>query len=149
MATHDSAKLEFALKNSLEYEIQMLGQTYLRLQLPQTDPLVVNALIELFCIHARLLLEFFDPGRPHPGTILAEEFTGGDYKPAYTSAISDSLRAKLHQQIAHLSENRTDQSEEKIGPLDRTLLHTALHQELVHFFTKVRAHLEREPLPSA
>lgn len=128
----------------------MLGETYSRLRQPQTDQVVVNALIESFCIHARLLLEFFG-SEGHPEAVKAREFTGGEYQPAYMAAVSKTLRKKLHQQIAHLSESRTDLSDEKIGATDRTLLHTVLLQEFVHFSSMLlpefKGPLDREHPP--
>jgi DNA-binding CsgD family transcriptional regulator len=135
-SARDPAKLQSTLERPLMYEVWMLQETYSRLRQPQTDSVVVDALIESFCIHARLLLEFFESCGQEQA-IEATEFTGGSYIAQYTSAISKTLRGKLNQQIAHLSENRTDLTDEKIGPKDRAILHETLLQELTHFSTKV------------
>lgn len=53
MVTHARVK-------HLRYEVQMLGETFRRLEAPEfVDQTTINSLIESFCIHARNLNEFF------------------------------------------------------------------------------------------
>jgi len=101
--------VELILGDSLPYELNMLEQMFIRLRVHQPDQWVVNALIESFCIHARTLCLFF-ANKDH---VKAKQFTGGSYA---QYPISKLLVDKLHDQIAHLSANRTDVEEDKIGP---------------------------------
>lgn len=131
----DPATLKFALQDSLLYELAMLGGTYDRLQKLVADPVVRNALMESFAIHARLLFEFFDGKQG----VRAYEFTGGSYNPLYLSVpgarLCDELREKLNEQIAHLSPRRL--GADKIDRVDRALLLQIFVQEAAHFLTKL------------
>ena len=135
MRVRDPEKLKFALQHSLFYELWMLGATHAQLQKPATEAVISNALIESFCIHARLLLEFFDGKQG----VRAYEYTGGSYQPQYNVVLGEKLigqlRVKLNEQIAHLSANRD--SAEKINRVERALLLEAIVQEVAHFFTKL------------
>jgi hypothetical protein len=130
MSARDPAELEFALKSTFYYELWMLGETLERLGLPQTDQVIVNALIESFCIHARGLLEFF--GRwGKSEAVKAKEYFNGTYKGQHMQSIADDLLKKLHEQIAHMGGSRHQVV--KINPADRVTLYNALYDEALHF----------------
>jgi hypothetical protein len=110
----------------------------LQLQHPQPNAVVANALIESFCVHARLLLEFFDSRRSSwADQIKAKEFTGGAYAAAHVPLLPDLLRKKINSQIAHLSEHRTDRIIQKINAVDRAFLYEAIRLEVGDFVQKL------------
>jgi len=123
--------VELILGDSLPYELNMLEQMFIRLHVHEPDQWVANALIESFCIHARTLCLFF-ANKDH---VKAKQFTGGSYGAQYP--ISKLLVDKLHDQIAHLSANRPDVEEDKIGPQERATLVTRLILEARNFASKL------------
>lgn len=101
---------EDILRKHLPYEIDMLRQTYRKLQQgPLPEWAVNNALIESFCIHTRSLLDFFE-SKPRPkndGDYFATDFTS-----AFVPRINQSdkpfkaLRTKLNKEVFHLTGGR-------------------------------------------
>jgi len=57
---HSPEGLIQAFEHHLVYEVNMLRNIYLLLLLPVFRDSLANALIESFCVHARVLIEFFD-----------------------------------------------------------------------------------------
>jgi hypothetical protein len=57
MSRGDPKKLRFAVNESLTYELWMLDETYKRITAPHQDQVIVNALIDTSCIHARQLTD--------------------------------------------------------------------------------------------
>ncbi len=120
---------EEILGEHLPYELWMLRQTYEKLRSPLANKVLRNALIESFCIHARLLLEFFGNKKGRR----AEDYTGGSYKAVHLVNLTKTERDKLNTQIAHMTGQRTVDSSEKIGPALRAKLITALERETNEF----------------
>jgi len=116
------------LTHHLHYEIGMLGATYTALSTGFFGTLINNALIESFCIHARALIEFFE-NKQGGG---ASRFTGGTYSAAHLGSL-DGIKKKLNTQIAHLTDLRTTDPDEKIGSSDRETLFKALLAEAGNF----------------
>ena len=112
----------------LPYELWMLQSSYLRLAKCRLEPVIANALIESFCIHARLLIEFFS----NQQGCRAEEFTGGVYMAVHLGSLRKEV-VKLNTQIAHLTRARTTIPDEKIGPVDRLKWLKALEREAGNF----------------
>jgi hypothetical protein len=108
-----TASLTDILQHHLSYEISMLLATYLRLEQPQKDDVIKNALIEAFCVHARLLVEFVS----NQQGVRAREFTDSQHAPG--TNIRPELITKLNTQIAHITFKRTEIEVEKIGPNER------------------------------
>jgi hypothetical protein len=133
MATPKEQKLKEIMSNDqFGYEVWMLTETYRRLatqRLEDQDRVLANAMIESFCIHARILIDFFY-GR---GGVKAKEVTLKTYHPFQSGKISKALTEKLNTQIAHLTLKRTSVGSEKIGPADRTELFDAIMAELQIF----------------
>jgi len=113
----------------LPYELEMLRATHERLDLPPADQVLCNTLIESFCLHARLLLEFFENKQGKR----AKDYTGGSYKAAHLASLTKAERNKLNTQIAHMSGQRTVDSSKKIGLSLRAKLITALEREANEF----------------
>jgi len=122
--------VELILGDSLPYELNMIEQMYIRLHVHQPDQWVAHALIEPFCIHAHSL-----PVLGNKDHVKAKQFTGGSDAAQYP--ISKPLVDKLHDQIAHLSANRPDVEEDKIGPQERATLVTRLILEARNFASKL------------
>lgn len=116
------------LGHHLAYEFEMLQGTYSMLANDLDDKIITNALIESFCIHARQLIEFFNNKQGRK----AEEFTGGTYAAKHVGSLGDVVK-KLNTQIAHLTGERTANSNDKIGSIDRCELLMALEQEAQNF----------------
>lgn len=129
MAQNDSELLHHHLK----YEMDMLNATFSRIGIID-DPVVANAIIESFCMHARALMEFFEKARG------ARSYTSGAYEPF--SGLDEKRRQttvrKLNNQIAHLLDGRTADPSEKIGPSDQRYLHVLLTAEYAKFMKCLR-----------
>ena len=119
---------EEILRHHLVYEFDMLQGTYLELDKGGHNQVISNALIEAFCLHARLLIEFFNNRQGRQ----AKEFTGGTYNAAHINSLG-SAKKKLNTQIAHLTGERTTDDSHKIGPGDRSKLLAALEREAQNF----------------
>jgi hypothetical protein len=111
----------------LWYEIWMLGETYKLLNLlkvPMSE-VVGNALIESFCVHARVLIEFFDKSQ------------GADYYttvPYVRSKKYKKLNRQINNQISHVvDEGRSDRASDKIGPDERKELIDLLGADIAVF----------------
>lgn len=119
----------------LPYEIDMLFATHHLLSVGVEDPVVRNALIESFCIHARALINFFE-GK---GGASALSFANDNYVPFLKGRVRESLKRMLSQQIAHLTYERTSLENKKIGPEEREELITGIQAELRHFQMHLKA----------
>jgi hypothetical protein len=132
-----------AFTDHIAYEIRMLHFTYQFLRLDALaffNPIMANALIESFCIHARNLLEFFEETTSESDEqICSCHFTEGDYKAFVDGELDGTLRGKLHAQVAHLSYNRTKDDKDKIQPADRDVLVQFLSKEVGHFFRHLKS----------
>ena len=94
----------------LPYEVTMLQNAYGFIAIKTNE---INCCIESFAIHARSVLEFFECIDPKGAT--ASEFTVAKYDPTYVDKIRPETIKKLHNQIAHLSIDRTKRQEDKLG----------------------------------
>ncbi len=130
----------------LPYEMDMLRVTYLMLSTPGAKlwftEYVLNALIEAFCVHARNLFEFYSATNSlKEETVAAQHFTT-NYQ-AFPDGLPGRIIGKLNAQITHLSYNREDDADRKIGSDDRKRIFGLLELEMERF----AAHL-REPYKS-
>jgi hypothetical protein len=85
-----------------------------------------NALMESFCVHARVLFEFFNKKKG------ARQYTEAAYKPFKGVDTSTWVRM-LNNQVAHLLEGRTADDNLKIGDQHRIDMLHALSDELEVF----------------
>ncbi len=129
---------EDILSVHLPYELWMLRATHEKLGLSPTDQVLCNALIESFCLHARLLLEFFENRQGKH----AKNYTAGSFNAAHLASLTKAERDKLNTQIAHITGQRTVDPSEKIGPALRIKLLTALEQEAIEFEKKLAANFK-------
>jgi hypothetical protein len=70
------------LGHHLPYKFEMLQGTHATLAKSVHDTIIYNALMESFCIHARLLIEFFANKQVRK----AKEYTGGTYAATYVGS---------------------------------------------------------------
>ncbi|WP_292631546.1 MULTISPECIES: hypothetical protein [unclassified Novosphingobium] len=129
MGTRKAANKDI-LGHHLPYEFHMLQGTHAMLANREHDTIIANALIESFCIHARLLIEFFE----NKQGCKAKDFTDGTYAAAHLELLGH-LKTKLNTQIAHLTDKRTTDPNDKITLDDRSKLLAALAKEANNFAT--------------
>lgn len=133
MAIHPSP--EEHLGQHVKYEIDMLRETLLRLQRlsADADQVIVNALIESYCTHARGLIEFL---REQNGKKkrTARYYVNRSYEPfkGKTRRVND-LNVKLNQQVSHLCLGRTADSAKKIDDVIRAELYELIREAMAHF----------------
>lgn len=129
MGTRKAANKDI-LGHHLPYEFHMLQGTHAMLANREHDTIIANALIESFCIHARLLIEFFE----NKQGCKAKDFTDGTYAAAHLELLGH-VKTKLNTQIAHLTDKRTTDPNDKITLDDRSKLLAALEKEANNFAT--------------
>ena len=135
---HSPEGLMEAFEHHLVYEVNMLRQAFDFLHVPAWRPELRNMIIELFCVHARNLIGFFDensatPGQSRSDYVGARHFCRNDYEPWRKGRPSNELSGRLNRQVSHLSYDRTSQNEGKIGPKDQLELVRLIEQELEIF----------------
>jgi hypothetical protein len=111
----------------LRYEVWMLGETYKRLDwsdrpIPDVEE---NALIESFCVHARVLIEFLMDSDG------ADFYTTVEYD--HKTKKYEKLKGRLNQQITLLFDGRTDETFEQITGPERTRLLDLLRPDIATF----------------
>jgi hypothetical protein len=130
--------LQEVLNHHIPYEVRMMRQTFAMLAdgpaCLWVNQVVINALIESFCLHARSLIEFFaGETTPADNTSAAKHFAKNGYQPCAVHGPSRELMGKLNGQIAHPSYSRTSTDDEKVSAKDRTVLMEFIEDELVRF----------------
>jgi hypothetical protein len=127
------------IKTDLPYEIDGLRYAYNRLQSGLEGQAEINVFIECFCVHARNLIDFFWPKQPkQKNHAIARQFMDTKAKRLYTSLQgadpnANGLYRKICDQIVHLTYDRTDDAERKIGPDDRSYLKQLIEKEIGNF----------------
>jgi hypothetical protein len=123
------------LVECLFYEVWMLGSTRDKLNRRDfKDQKTANALIDSFCIHARNLNEFFLEESKREDTLKASDFATASYKPPEKTEARKELFKKVHKQIAHLTNERTSEPDEKIGDPEREQMYGFLFNDLKKLF---------------
>jgi len=121
----------------LPYEIKMLRYGYKRLQSGLDGQAEINVFIECFCVHARNLLDFFWPKQPKKKNhAIARQFIKDRrlYTPfGGVDPNTNGLYGKLCDQIVHLTYDRTDIADDKIGDDDRDYLKRLIEKEIDNF----------------
>jgi hypothetical protein len=124
--------------------VDMPRNTYLLIS--QHKPgTVKNALIESFCVHARLLIDFFQNKQGVP----AKTFTGARISLSRLAQISKATQAKLNTQIAHLTFQRARDPAKKIGTAEMKELVAALLLETENFLNKLAAPFTRPSIDTS
>lgn len=94
--------------DEIGYELEMLGQTAMRLHSLEDWPYdLQNALIEAWLVHARALIEFLLGRSTHSGDIRLSDFPGGwslDMSPRRTRLTE--VRSDANKHLAHLTWER-------------------------------------------
>lgn len=126
-----------AFDHQLVYEVDMLRHTYNFLGKPIPSRELANAIIESFCVHARNLIDFFSEpsdalSGPLKGHVAARHFCDG-YTPWTEGGPGNDLKARLNNQISHLTYHRTTNDEKKIGRKERLALIRIIERELKIF----------------
>lgn len=113
----------------LPYEVSMLRAAYelARAQKPAAEH---NALVELFLLHARNLIEFY---KDRPSCDFDPRmFTNASFQ-LNRDFIPDALAARINRQVSHLTAKRISQSADELGPRDWALILRALEEEMNRF----------------
>ncbi|HWM48843.1 MAG TPA: hypothetical protein VNR11_18220 [Xanthobacteraceae bacterium] len=118
------------LGHHLPYEVNMFRALYSYVSQPSPSRLVRNAFIESFHLHARVIMEFLkddrlcvvDPRRYTTSAFLVN----GDFIPR-------KLEAKINQQIAHLTRERTDDEKYKLSDHEREQTFQVIQKELARW----------------
>ena len=136
------------LKEHLPYELDMLELAFILLPL-ETDVFRRNSLLETFWLHARNLLEFFKKSKPkHARTAWANHFT--QHPVEYDLKDFGDKIPMMHQQITHLSYDRTREATKKLtfdlardvkGAVDR-----AVQQFQNNLRPEAKAHWKERPV---
>ena len=124
-----NAKLKEVIERHLRYEIWMLFELYSLIAAEQFGPRR-TALVEAFCIHARVLHEFLT-GKPGTG-VRAKEVTDG-YTPFANGRINPTIIRLLSNHVAHLTLERSTDTGKLVGSDIRNMLLIALADELMVF----------------
>jgi hypothetical protein len=110
------SKLREILNYHLKYELDQLVHALLVASVP--FPIITNAGIESWCIHARALDDFFQNKRIKKSDVAASDFTEAAYQARFVTNLRTGLRDKINQQIAHITRFRTKNDDEKIRTLE-------------------------------
>jgi hypothetical protein len=127
---------EAFLNEHYSYEINMLGQTLQHHRTITDNAIVKNALYVSFCVHARLLLDFFSSANPSGDDVVAQHFAPS-WQPS-SSSISQLVgnqRAAINKQVAHLTKTRENTS--PIKEKDMQDIHDALIKDHQKFKSEV------------
>ena len=127
---------ENLMREHVPYEFDMIRSTFDILFAPEPLPLghTRNALIESFAFHSRALIDFFN-GK---GGSDARHFTGAGYVPFRRGPISKMLVGKLDQQVAHITEKRTNKAHLKLNGADMATLRRRLNIETDEFLLHMK-----------
>lgn len=126
--SHGAAELARA-SDHLSYEIKMFfSMSSVRLRDPKGLQAIVNAVLESFVIHFRVLCDFFYPQHPRAEDVLADHFfdSPSDWRrPKLSKYLRDS-RTRAHKEVAHLTYDRLkvtpDEKEWDRAKLSREML---------------------------
>ncbi|MGB9369249.1 MAG: hypothetical protein WCE79_24885 [Xanthobacteraceae bacterium] len=110
MPSHDENKN--CLEDHLPYEIDMLRVAAMRLRQIKEAGTDANICIEVFCAHARNLIEFFDSRPRRMDDFKADQFANG-----YTCAVNleGKKRRRINRRIAHLTTERVGGNKITVG----------------------------------
>src|SRR5262245_56157113 len=131
---------EFFFVDTLEYEVLMMRETHRLLRAGGQTQVLVNALVESFCNHARNLIEFFkdhrdcdfDPRWFTNGYALQKQFVG------------NAVLSRIAKQIAHISKLRMDERHNKIGAKEQDKIKADIERELDRFCRHLKPPYDRK-----
>jgi hypothetical protein len=119
----------------------MLRDLYQRLQFGFDLQTTANVFIEGFALHARNLIDFFWKNLPPKAKdAVGRHFTDESYSPFNdVDPTRNDGYAKINKQISHVTYDRVDKNEDKLGPEDRKMLFDMIESEIQNFTNHVRA----------
>lgn len=131
------------MEHHLTYEIDMLSHTYDMIPIAsdamkalgrseQDQIAAQNAMIEAFCTHARVLVEFFVATRTNSAATITDN--------TYVKPSIPDFNQLLNNQIAHLMDRRTADETLKISDDDRMIIFNWISTEL----RRMRGHLNAD-----
>jgi len=125
------------MADHVPYEISMMRATH-EMMITGKLPLGLffNAFIECFAIHARLLSNFLN----NRDDVKVKDFTTAGYTPFASGKIPTRLHDKLNQQIAHLTEKRFDDPQDKLNLGDVIELRKRIDAEIAEFLQHMTPH---------
>ena len=116
------------LDDHLPYEINMLRVAARGLSEVGARGMSANIFIEVFCVHARNLIEFFDGRWAQPDDLMASELAG------YTCKVDlKEQRDRINKRIAHLTAERVRGDGNKISHLECLRTYIELENEIERF----------------
>ena len=134
------ASLREMLQEHVTYEIEMLIRTFALLEAGVPDQRLVNALIESFSVHARILCDFFSSAkRTYETDAKSIDFVDEGYISFANGVPRKALTDKFDKQIAHVSYSRI--GAEKIGQEDRREVFLVLAAEIQNFARHLKPEL--------
>ena len=132
----DADSLKELFERHLLYEVLMLMGTRECIYAGEAETIKHNALVESFCIHARLLIDFFEGHKPAS----AETFAEPTYVAFKEGPLAHSIVKRINAQIAHLSLRRTVDPSRKLDHATLEQIFLRLTMEIANF----RRHLKPE-----
>jgi len=128
MQMPSAAELKNCFEDHLPYEIDMLRVAAARLSKVKRRGVDANICIEVFCVHARNLIEFLDERKKvQPGDFKASQFA-----PGYTCKVDlEDKRVRINKRIAHLTTERV--SDPKISAAECLVIYPKLEKEIERF----------------
>jgi hypothetical protein len=157
--TPSHAALSEVLTKHLVYEIVRFVEQYELLRAPdpyhsKLDKKVVEIIDDALivsCTHARNLLEFFFRKVPtEHNYALATDYAKASYvRLDRDGADLKRLYGQLCARINHLTHDRTDQIQRKIGPKERDELVQLIHDEAARLETELKASFDKQYLAIA
>jgi hypothetical protein len=142
---HTPEGLMEAFAEHLHYELDMLFAVHYALEVTATilTAPVRYGLVEVFCIHARNLIEFFNqesetPGHARSDYMGAKHFCESGYLAWKEGRPDRRLVGKLSRHVSHLTYDRTKEISEKIGVEAREELIRILKKEISNFGSQLR-----------
>lgn len=123
-------EIKNCLDYHLPYEIDMLRVGAARLTAVTERSTDTNILIEVFCVHARNMIDFFDARQKQAGDFKAYQFATG-----YTCAVDlEDQRRRINKRIAHLTTERVRGNDnDKISVGECLLTYRKLESEIERF----------------
>jgi hypothetical protein len=122
------------------YELWMLLETRKLVMGAQNEAfgrIVLNALIEAFCVHARGLVEFFEGQQRRPTDVPASNFTDRPFVYTRDNVVGD-LCNKINKQIAHITYDRTVDPKKVINSADCEELYRRVIMEIERYYGCVK-----------
>lgn len=124
-----SADLRDLFERHVLYEVLMLVGTRECIHAGEADTIKHNALIESFCIHARLLIEFFN----NPTADGPSSFAEPTYVAFEGGQLTGPLFRKINAQIAHFSLKRTVDPSKAMDRATLEQIYVRLADEIANF----------------